>query len=377
MNARPPRVPGSLAHLAVAIVLAACSSTPSRPARSAVREPQPPCQPATSAQASPPPAAESHGPIPAAVALYDLGELPSRFAAVRWPAPPRIVREEEVDGSQPRRVVDRPGTRVTVRGAVDELVVAADDVEVRAAPDARVGHLAIQRGKKRIRIAGGHYGLVELPVPAQFVPEPPVFRPEWLAEDVTIDGVDVEAEDSAFLVRGRRVAILNSHARAERYSVWVGDTADFQSEDLVIAGNHFESAGPESTVRLVSVRHAVVVDNTLSNTFKHDFRVHGTSDEVVFARNRLITTGIMVGSMPEDHVGSVWILDNEIHNHVESLFVVSKDRVRLLVARGNRIYSDRWGCFVCDFQMGEGWDVGDNRVSPYRPPPASWARSRH
>jgi hypothetical protein len=266
------------------------------------------------------------------------------------------------------------GTRVTVHGALEELALAADDIDVRAAPDARIAHLVVRRGAKRIRIAGGHYGFIELPVPGQFVPGPPQFRPEWLAEDVTIDGVDVDAPDSAIFVRGRRVAIVNSRAHAERYSIWAGDTGDFQSEDIVIAGNRFESAGPESTVRLVSVRHVVVVDNTLSNSFKHDFRVHGTSDEVVFARNRLIRTGIMVGSMPDDRIGSVWILDNELHHHVPSLLVVSPERVRFLAARGNRIFSDRWQCFVCDFQMGEGWDVGENRVSPYRPAPASWAR---
>ena len=141
-----------------------------------------------------------------------------------------------------------------------------------------------------------------------------------------------------------------------------------------MAGNRFESAGPESTVRLVSVRRAVVVDNLLANTLKHDFRVHGTSDDVVFARNRLLTTGIMIGSMDGDAIGSVWILDNELHHHVPSLFQTSPDRVRFLAVRGNHVFSDRWQCLVCDYQMGDGWDVGDNRMAAYRPAPASWAR---
>src|SRR5690606_15034437 len=139
-----------------------------------------------------------------------------------------------------------------------------------------------------------------------------------------------------------------------------------QTEDLVIAGNHFDSAGPESTVRLVGVRRAVVVDNTLSNPLKHDFRVHGVSDAIVFARNRLINTGIMVGSMEGDAIGSVWILDNEMHHVAPSLFEIGTERVRRLVARGNRVFSDRWNCFVCG-RPRRGWEIGDNTVAPYRP----------
>jgi hypothetical protein len=363
-----------LAPVIIAVVLfAGCTgASTARHTERAAQAPQPRAVRARTERAAPSaPAATEQEPI-AATALYALGDLPDRFGEVRWPAPPRITREQDVEGSEGRRVVDQPGTRVTVHGALDELVLAANDLEVRAASGARVAHLVVERGKKRIRIAGGHYGFIELPVPAQYVPGPPVFRREWLAEDVTIDGVDVDASDSAFFVRGRRVAILNSHARAERYSIWCGDTGDFQSEDVVIAGNRFESAGPESTVRLVSVRHAVVVDNLLSNTNKHDFRIHGTSDEIVFARNRLVKTGIMVGSMPGDRIGAVWILDNELHHSVPSLFQVSPERVQMLVARGNRIFSDRWHCFVCDHQMGHGWVVADNHMAPYRPAPAAW-----
>lgn len=363
---------------AVALVLVACGGAdrsmegPIERSRAAWRSEQPPPVDAPRSNE-----AASHAPPPEqpVAAHYELGAIPARYGEVRWPAPPHIAREESVEGSVARRVVDRAGTRITVRGTIDELVVAADDVEILAAPGARVGHAIIERGKKRIRIAGGRYGSIELMVPAQWVPAPPVWRPEWLAQDVTIDGVEIEADDTALMVRGRRVAILNSRVRAARYSIWCGDTGDFQSEDLIIAGNRFSSAGPESTVRLVGVRHAIVVDNVLENTEKHDFRVHGVSDAVVFARNRLLNTGIMVGSMPGDRIGAVWILDNELHHQTPSLFEVAPDRVQFLAARGNRVFSDRWRCFVCDERMREGWEVRDNPVAPYRPAPASWAEA--
>ncbi len=343
---------GSTARLALlCVAIAACSTRSPPSVERARQEPRPPAGVE---------ALERSGD------RYELGALPAELGEVRWPAAPRVSRDLTIDGDGGSRTIDRAGTRVLVRGALDRLVVAASDVEVRAEEGARIGQLTMERGVARVSVRGGRYGAIELPVPAQHVPPPPVWRRDWLVRDVRIEGVEVDAADTAFAVRGVRVAILNSRARAARYSVWCGDTQDFQTEDLVLAGNRFESAGPESTVRLVGVRRAIVVDNTLSNTFKHDFRVHGTSDQVVFARNRLLHTGIMVGSMPEDHIGSVWILDNEVHHDVPSLFQVGRDRVRRLVARGNRVYSDRWDCFVCEAPR-EGWEIGDNPVAPYRP----------
>jgi hypothetical protein len=295
---------------------------------------------------------------------YDLGELPPELGTIAWPAPPRVRRAIAVGSEQEAaRAAAQSGSRIVVRDDIDDLTVTADDIEI--VNRARIGHLAIERGHRRIRVTGGRYGAIELAVPAQFVPPPPVWRAEWLVEDVMIDDVDVEAADTAFAIRGRRVAIVRSRAHAQRYSVWCGDTGEFSTEDLVIAGNRFDSAGPESTVRLVGVSGAVVVDNVLANTQKHDFRVHGTSDRVFFARNRLLRTGIMVGSMPGDRIGSVWIVDNTLHHTAPSLFQTDPSRVERLVAHGNHIYSDRWSCFVCD-ATAPRWSVSDNPVEPYR-----------
>lgn len=361
---------GALARASVLLALTACSAGGGRPAPPPHEPPraEPSAGPRAlgAARARAEELAED-GPIeqPRAV-RYPLGELPTALEPLRWPEPPRIARVVAIDDAGASAVVDREGTRVVVRSRIEHLQIRASDVEVRVRDGARVGQLSIERGLSRILLAGGSYGAIELPVPAQHVPAPPVWRPEWLVTDVTIDGVEVEAADTAFAVRGRRVAIVNSRASAGRYSIWCGDTHDFQTEDLVVAGNRFDSAGPEATVRLVGVRRAVVVDNELENTLKHDFRVHGTSDAVLFARNRLVNTGLMIGSMPGDRIGAVWVLDNELHHVVPSLFEIGRDRVRRLTVRGNRVYSDRWRCFVCGGARA-GWDVGDNPVAPYRP----------
>lgn len=302
---------------------------------------------------------------PSEPGLYDLGRIPRAYGRVRWPARPNIEREARVsDAASAEREAAIEGTRVIVERPIDRLVVRASDVEI--ANRASVGQLTLDRGLRRVAIRGGSYGSIELPVPAQFDPPPAVYREEWLVTDVTIDGVEIEAADSALLIRGRRVAIVNSRARAHRYSIWCGDTHGLHSEDLVIAGNHFDSAGPESTVRLVDVRRALVVDNVLSNTEKHDFRVHGESDRIVFARNRLLRTGIMIGSMEGDRIGSAWLIDNTIFHTAPSLLEAPTDRIERLIATGNRVYSDRWECFVCD--RGRRWQVGQNPIAPYRDP---------
>lgn len=357
---------------AALIVLGACTdctgaSSSSSQRAAAVEPPEGRKRPAAPPAPAPDEASALQSPVserPSAVP-YALGELPDGFGGVSWPTLPRIEHELEVSGGE--AIVDGPMTRVIVRGDVERIVVRADDIEIRGSPNARVEHVLIERSRRRIRIDGGRFGAIELHVPAQHVPPPPRWRPEWLVEDVTIENVDVESADTAFLLRGKRIAILRSRVRAERYSVWCGDTDTFQSEDLVLAGNRFESAGPESTVRLVSVRRALVIDNVISNTIKHDFRVHGVSDDVVFARNRLLNTGIMVGSMEGDRIGSVWILDNSLHHRVPSLFEVEPSRVHRLVVRGNRVFSDRWNCFFCS-RPARGWIIDDNPVAPYRPP---------
>lgn len=376
MNGRKQSMPRASLRIALgAALFAACSHC------TGATSPRPSAAGAPMELRPPPPAVEAvtdvvvaerelAGPLeqpPAA--RYELGPLPEGFGEVVWPTAPHIERQVELAGGE--RVIERAGTRVVVRGPIERIVVRANDVEILGSSSARVDHVLIDRGRRRVRIAGGRFGAIELHVPAQHVPPPPRFRPEWMVEDVTIDGVEIEAADTALLVRGRRIAVLRSRVTAARYSVWCGDTEDFQTEELVLAGNRFVSAGPESTVRLVSVRRAVVVDNVLSNTLKHDFRVHGVSDEVVFARNQLLNTGIMVGSMEGDRIGSVWILDNALHHRVPSLFEVPRERVRRLIARGNRVFSDEWDCFVCG-RARAGWQVADNPVAPYRPPsPAS------
>jgi hypothetical protein len=165
------------------------------------------------------------------------------------------------------------------------------------------------------------------------------------------------------------MAVTNSRAHAVRYGVWLGDTADFGSEDIIVAGNHIRVDGPEATVRFVHVARSAVVGNRLENTEKHNYRTHGRSRESWAARNVLVGTGMMLGTLPSDSwaIERQWIESNTLHHTVPSLLELDA-RLLELVMRDNHTYTDVWDCFVC-VPVQPTWVIENNVVEAYRPPP--------
>lgn len=306
------------------------------------------------------------------VSGYDLGELPAELE-IQWPESPTIEQEETItstDGDTVR--CDRPHTRYLIETDVDRLIVAASDVTIAVAADARVGSAFVEREVARIRFDGGRYGGIELAVPADFNTDPPTWREAWLVADVSIEGVDIEAADGGLTLRGKRIAVLSSRIHAHRYPLWIGDTEDFRSEDVIVAGNELVADGPEATLRMVSVLRSVVVDNLLSNPEKHNYRVEGHSDLAFAARNTLVDAGLMLASQPRDDVGTVWFRENVLHHRTPSLLVVDDppgSKLERFVASDNTIYSDDWSCFLC-VEAPAGWDVPEHTIRRYQPYPA-------
>lgn len=305
---------------------------------------------------------------PAPSAPYDLGVLPDELR-IRWPTAPLVERDVTI--ARPDDLGGRwtePGTRLHIRTDIDWLILGADDLEVVVDDGVRVGRVFVEQGHKRIRFVGGTYGQIELQIPGRYFPPPEEWRERWMVEDVLFERVRVVSDtDTAFLLRGRRIAIVQSVVEARRYAIWCGDTDRFRSQDVILAGNRLECDGEEATVRLVDVLRSVVVDNWLTNPVKHNYRVHGRSDLNFAARNTLVDAGVMLASMPGDDLGAAWFLDNAIHNATESLLVVDEDRVRHLELTDNEVFSDRWSCFWCD-PVPEGWVVERNIVTAYRAP---------
>ncbi|UJR84609.1 hypothetical protein [Sandaracinus amylolyticus] len=303
-------------------------------------------------------------------APYDLGTPPSELE-IEWPAPPEIEREVTARTiAEANAGAATAGTRVHVTGALEgDLKVTASDVEIEFAPNASAGSVQIGKGLERIAVRGGDVDHVEMELPAVYDGELK-YSEELMTTDVLLDAVEANAEDTAFLMRaGKRIAITNSHGTAGRYSVWFGDSGDFESEDVILAGNEFSSEGPEATVRLVHVVRSATVDNRLENGAKHNYRTHGRADLNWASGNVLINSGIMLGTMADDSIGKQWFENNTFYHRMPSLIEIHLDESPSVTLRRNTIYSDVWTCFLCR-EAPSGWVDQGNQMFPYRAPPA-------
>jgi hypothetical protein len=290
---------------------------------------------------------------------YDLGTPPTGLE-LHWPAPPTIVREVRVTQPDELAAALTSGTRITLAVSVPRVVIAVSDLELIVEDGVHVDLLLIDHRLARIRVRGGSYGAIQVEIPGTYYPSEE-WHAEWRTTDILIDDVDVEASDTAFLLRGGvRMAVTNSRAHAVRYGVWLGDTADFGSEDIIVAGNH---------IRVVHVARSAVVGNRLENTSKHNYRTHGRSRENWAARNVLVGTGMMLGTLPSDNwvIERQWVEGNTLHHTVPSLLELDA-RLVDLVMRDNRTYTDVWDCFVC-VSVQPSWVIENNVVEGYRPPP--------
>lgn len=311
-----------------------------------------------------PPSDPSASPSPS------LGALPPELAELAWPERPRTSREVTVTtAAELSAEAAVPGTRIHVQGASGgDVSVTASDVEIEADEATTLGTLSIAQSVARVRVTGGRWGGVRVAIPAVFAPSVE-YRPEWMAEDLWFQNVTVDSgSETALEIRGRRIALLESDVTGGRYSVWCGDTAHFQSEDVILFGNTLRSAGPEATVRLVSVLRSAVVANQLSNTYKHNYRIHGTSDLNYAADNLLAGTGVMLGTMEGDSLGRVWFDDNEMHHDAPDLFNPSPTTIRELYARRNVVHAAQHGTLYGG-AVPSGWTLEDNVVGPYTPAP--------
>lgn len=300
----------------------------------------------------------------------DLGALPSELEALAWPAAPNVTSEVTVTSADElAAAAATPGTRILASGVQGgDVRVTASDVEIIADAASSLGQLSIAQGVQRLRVQGGRWTGVRIDVPADFSGGAS-YRPELMAEDIWLEKLTIDSGgESAYEIRGKRIAILENDVTAGRYSIWCGDTGPFQTEDLILYGNTFRSAGPESTVRLVSVLRSATVSNVLSNTYKHNYRIHGVSDLNFASDNLLVGTGVMMGTMEGDSLGTVWFDDNVMHHDAPDLFNPAPS-IAALFARRNTVYAAQHGEFFGG-APSPGWDLSENQMAPYQDPPA-------
>lgn len=322
--------------------------------------------------AGPPPSADaSAAATEACCSQRTLGDLPRELSGLRWPALPSIADELDVSTDAELRdaLALRSNVRIRVHGVHAGLyTLARSDVELVLDADAFIEHLLIARSQHRVRIVGGSFAAIEMMPPVDYPNGGTEPEPELMATDVTIECVTVDAPDTAFLLRGHRVAILGADVQAERYAVYVGDAAPLPIDDVIVAHSVMRSAGPEATYRLHSVRRSVVASTTLSNPLKHNWRVHGDSERNYIGDSILVGSGAMLGWIAGDSLDRVFFVRNTVHyDATNGLFLAEPSRVRRLTVTDNVIYSD--DPFTPG--TGKGWKVRRNATHPYQPPPSS------
>jgi hypothetical protein len=218
-----------------------------------------------------------------------------------------------------------------------------------------------------LRVRGGTLATLEMAVPMDYwaggAPDPAL-----MASDLTVECVTVIAPDSAFIVRGPWVAILGADVHAERYSLFAGDTGAIPIEDLIVAHSVLRSAGPEATYRVHNAVRSVVAYTTLSNTFKHNYRVHGHSERNYIGDSVLAGTGAMIGREPGDALDRVFFVRNVLYyDGPTGLFLVDQLNVRRLVVTDNVAFSDE----PFTVPSSPDWEIARNTTYPYQPPSLS------
>ena len=321
-----------------------------------------------------PPPASSDASSPAASTCCSqrtLGSLPRELRHLAWPALPAIAGELHVstDAELAAALRERTRTRIHVHGVhLGLYVLARSDVELMLDADAFIEHLLIARSQHRVRVVGGTFAAIEMMPPVDYPNGGTEPEAALMATDVTIECVTVHATDTAFLVRGSRVAILGADVTAERYALYAGDAAPLPIDDVIVAHSVLRAAGPEATYRLQGVRRSVVASTTLSNPLKHNWRVHGDSELNYLGDSTLVGTGAMLGWVDGDSLERAWFVRNTVYYDASSgLFLAEPTRVSRLVVTDNVVYSDE------PFDPGAGprWTVARNVTSPYEPPPSS------
>ncbi len=334
----------------------------------------------TPAPAPTPTPAPAPTPTPAPSGPYSLGTLPSGFQ-IAWPTAPNTNRQVSVStADQFNAAAAIAGSRITIAQSFSgDLNVSASDIDVVAASGVQLGRLVVNRGVRRIRFTGGQFSQIEVQSPMVYWPTQ-MTDPNLFIEDVMFDGVSVVTPRTgseqliAFNIQGRRIAIVRSATSAWAYSVWSGASSSLPSEDIILAGNTFVSDGGEATVRLVNVRRSVTVENRMTNgtpsmeNSKHNYRVHGISTDAYAARNVLVHSGTMNGTMEGDQITRMWFIDNTFYQLRPDLFNMDLARISNLTAYGNTAYSNLHTCYACSGVAGS-WDVRENGLLPYRTAP--------
>lgn len=313
----------------------------------------------------------SDGGVPLCCAGRDLGALPPELAGLRWPELPSVTSELDVHSNSElfAALASASSVRVRVHGAHPGAYVAArSDLDIVLDADASIEALYIGRSQRRIRIAGGTLGTIEMPPTADYSSDSPTPDARFMATDLTIECVTMSSPDTALVVRGSRVAVLGADITAVRYALYAG-TPPVGIEDLIVAHSILRSTGAQSTFLATDTVRSVVVSTTLSNPTRHNWHVHGASSLHYVGQSTLVGPAAVLGSEPGDRLDRLWFVGNAVHSAAPiALLLLSEPTLSNLTITDNVAYG---ATPLATPTSRADWTIARNTTLPYTPPPGS------
>lgn len=319
--------------------------------------------------------AESGSTPPASCPDESLPSLP--FVGLTFPADPVITSTvSATTDTEIRDAIVLGGCHVTVLSGshAGNYFVFGDDTRITINAGAYIENIIIGRSVHRVIVEGpGTASVVDMDVPIDFpgggtTPEYILMATDLRIQCLTIDLVG--SRGSGIGIRGPRVLVscVNFPNPAPTSCVWAGDYEPLVVSDATIIHSRLE-AGTEATVRLQNMERSVVYDCQLWNNIKHNYRIHGMSEDNYCSDSVLTTTGFMMGNQSGTPtlMDNEWFIDNTIYyDNVNGVFILSgPGDIFNFTISGNTVFTDDG--FTPPSEPG--WTVTDNTVLPYTPAP--------
>ena len=306
---------------------------------------------------------------PYEVDIFD--HLPNELDLPTWPDAP-ITSGAIIEVASRAQLIaavasEHSGSKIRIISSfadLSPLSINASDLDIEIPFGISIGHLFVAPQQQRIRIwGGGQLRSLELFPPRGVTVEE---KEADMVTDIIVDGVIIhtpyeEGEpfggpSSAFslILRGKRIAIVNSLVDAGSTGIWAGNSAPAQNQDIIILNNDIRVDGRETTVRLEYVLRSVVCNNRLESNFvpttdgldiisKPTYRIHGFSQHNYAGGNILVNTGLFIGEPvrpdEDEDIQYNWFVNNSIYWRWKATFIWDEDVVHHFWAHDNRLFS--------------------------------------
>ena len=258
-----------------------------------------------------------------ALAMSQVGPQPQ-------PAPQPAQPTTSPNGVQPPQT-PTSGAEV-LQNSVDQLLIDYNDANIEFAPGVRVERLVIRKGVKRVRIAGGEFGSIDMEMP--YVRWPDEWDPDLMVSDVLIDGARILSPDSVNIslrVQANRCRIQNCTVSSANFACYAVTHNQYgylgngiRMNNVSMANNRFVArdvdpssrAEDQTCVRLLHI-DGLHFDNNevvMEDLFKQSFRLHNGVSNALVERNTFRNAGVAFATINGDVVEDLVFRNNQVLN---------------------------------------------------------------